>query len=76
MRGDKNEVKIYLQSIVSRANEVAKDIDNFTFEVFEKKMFRNKDANINIEYHYKNKIKTLKSFDQISTASNYDSSLK
>ena len=76
VRGEKNEVKIYLQSIVSRANEVAKDIDNFTFEVFEKKMFRSKDANINIEYHYKNKIKTLKSFDQISTASNYDSSLK
>jgi len=76
VRGEKNELKIYLQSIVSRANEVAKNIDNFTFEVFEKKMFRSKDANISIEYHYKNKIKTLKSFDQISTASNYDSSLK
>lgn len=76
VRGEKNETKIYLQSIVNRANEVAKDIDNFTFEVFEKKMFRSKDATINIEYHYKNKIKTLKSFDQISTASNYDSSLK
>ncbi|HEY9220926.1 MAG TPA: site-specific integrase [Lutibacter sp.] len=76
VRGEKNELKIYLQSIVSRANEVAINIDNFTFEVFEKKMFRSKDANINIEYHYKNKIKTLKSFDQISTASNYDSSLK
>lgn len=76
VRGSKNETKIFLQQIASRANEVAKDISPFTFEVFEKKMFRSTGANINVQYHYQNKVKILNANDQISTASNYNLSLR
>lgn len=76
VRGLKNETKIFLQQIESKANEVAKDISPFSFESFEKKMFRSNGANINIQYHYQNKVKILKSNEQISTASNYDLSLR
>jgi len=76
VRGVKNETKIYLQKIESNANEVAKDISPFSFETFEKKMFRSNGSNINIQYHYTNKITALNSNDQISTASNYGLSLR
>ena len=76
VRGKNQESKIYLRDIETRAHIVAKDIHPFTFSNFEKKMFRSKDANCNVQFHYTNKINTLKSNDQISTASNYDLSLK
>ena len=76
VRGKNQESKIYLRNIETRAHIVAKDIHPFTFSNFEKKMFRSKDANCNVQFHYTNKINTLKSNDQISTASNYDLSLK
>lgn len=76
VRGNKKDIKIFLHRIESNAEEVAKNLRPFTFVMFEKKMFRSKDANINVVYHYNNKIKALKSNNQISTASNYDLSLK
>ena len=50
--GSKKEVQIYLQNIMARADEVAKNLPTFTFSLFEKKMFRDKNANINVQYHY------------------------
>ncbi|REE82137.1 site-specific recombinase XerD [Lutibacter oceani] len=76
VRGKKNEIKVFLQNILSRANKVAMDLSPFSFESFEKKMFRRKGASINIQYHYNNKIDVLTKNDQISTASNYRLSLK
>ncbi len=76
IRGKKKETKIFLQSIENKAEDIAKNLNPFTFEKFEKKLFRSKGANINVEYHYKSKIETLRSNNQFSTASNYDLSLK
>ncbi|WP_206540699.1 tyrosine-type recombinase/integrase [Kordia jejudonensis] len=76
VRGKKKETKILVQRIQSNAEDVAKNLNPFTFETFEKKMFRAKDASINVKYHYQNKIKALKDNKQLSTASNYDLTLK
>ncbi|MBQ0732967.1 tyrosine-type recombinase/integrase [Aquimarina celericrescens] len=76
VRGKNKELKIRLQRIESNAEAVAKELQSFTFELFEKKMFRSKDASINVAYHYQNKINSLNNNKQLSTASNYDLSLK
>jgi site-specific recombinase XerD len=76
IKGKNKEKKIKLQRIESIAIDVASNLHPFSFESFEKKMFRSKNASISISYHYKNKIKGLHENDQISTASNYDLSLK
>ncbi|MFD1316172.1 tyrosine-type recombinase/integrase [Namhaeicola litoreus] len=76
VRGKNKETKIILQQLEGNAERIAKDLTPFSFNAFEKKMFRSKDAHINVAYHYKEKIKRLKSNDQVSTASNYNLSLK
>jgi len=76
VRGNKYDTKVHLQNIESKAFKVAKELSLFSFESFEKKMFRSKGASINVQYHYNNKIDTLTSNSQISTASNYNLSLR
>jgi len=76
VRGKKKENQLFLNELEDRAYKIAKDLSPFTFDSFEKKLFRNKDADINILYHYEQKIEVLKQNDQIATASNYEGSYK
>jgi len=71
-----SEIKSYLSKFEQEAIDVGKKLDPFTFEKFEKKFFRNKNAAINVAYHYLEKINTLLNNDQIATANNYELSLK
>ncbi|WP_046744903.1 tyrosine-type recombinase/integrase [Kordia zhangzhouensis] len=75
-RGNKKEIEFHVRRIHSNAEDIAKNLNPFTFETFEKKMFRAKNASINIEHHYKEKIKAFKENEQLSSASNYDLALK
>lgn len=70
------DIKLYLNEFENRAYTIGKELLPFTFLTFEKKLFRNKSAGINILYHYNEKIEILKKNNQIGTASNYDLSLK
>lgn len=75
----RNEFKVtrfQLQAIELKANEAAKNLQTFTFDQFEKKLYRNKGENDNIFYHYAEAIEKLKRNDQIGTAENYDLSKK
>ena len=76
LKGEKKEIKLRLHALEVRANEVARELDPFTLEKFDRKMFTDKNASINVFQHYKNKIEALRKNEQLSTASNYDLSLK
>lgn len=69
--------QIRLQAILSKANNVASSLDVFTAVEFENLFFSNKNINKKeITFYYNQYINRLKENDQISTASNYELSLK
>ena len=71
------EDNIRLQAILSKANTVASSLDVFTTSEFENLFFSTKNINKKeISFYYHQYINHLKENNQISTASNYDLSLK
>ncbi len=75
-RKEYRDLKIKLQVIESKGAKIASNLDPFTFEKFEKKMFRSKgDAN-NAFYYYGQYIGRLKTEEREGTARNYSNSLK
>jgi integrase/recombinase XerD len=71
------ENNIRLQAILSNANTFAGSLDVFTTKEFENLFFSNKNLNKKeISFYYHQYINRLKENNQISTASNYDLSLK
>ena len=71
------EDNIRLQAILSKANTIASTLDVFTTTEFENLFFSNKNTNKKeISSYYQQYINHLKENNQISTASNYDLSLK
>jgi integrase/recombinase XerD len=69
-------LRIQLDAILSKANEVASNLDPFTLESFEKKFLRQSGEGILLNYQYDQIIKELNSRNQIGNASNYDLSRK
>lgn len=69
------EENIYLKTIESKANEIAKDISPFDFEIFEKRFNQNKFHKNNIIDYYDTKILEFKKNKQIANATFYQSSL-
>jgi site-specific recombinase XerD len=65
-----------LITIQNEAKNIAKELKNFNIEVFEKAMFGIKFDKENVIEHYEQTILKLKNNGQISTASNYNLSLK
>ncbi|WDF79052.1 site-specific integrase [Mucilaginibacter sp. KACC 22773] len=75
-KGDRlKDLKIELNSIESKANEVVDELKIFTFEKFEKLLFATKISLTNIIDHYNNYIKVLDKNDQTGTASSYSCSI-
>jgi integrase/recombinase XerD len=75
-RKEFQERKRELQAVETKAHETLNQLNPFTFEQFEKKLFRNDGEQVNIYYQYALIIKRLKGNEQIGTASNYEQSLK
>ena len=73
-RKDHKNVKLKLQAIENKANEVASKIKPFSFSEFEKKLFRKKHDGIKIDYHYKERIEDFKKQNRLSTADSYNCS--
>ena len=74
---DHREDQIKLQAILSKANSIASSLEVFTSTEFENLLYSNKNTNKKgISFYYNQYINKLKENDQISTASNYELSLK
>lgn len=76
LRGKNEELRIELEKIQSKANTEAKAISHFTFETFEKKMFRRSTDGNNVFYHYQKIIDAKNRKKDIGTSDNYVFSLK
>ena len=75
-RKENQETRDELQAILTRANEVCKTLQPFSFTQFEKRYLRNTGEGNNIVYQYDSVIEKLNQNNCIGTASNYDLSLK
>jgi integrase/recombinase XerD len=75
-RTEYKEVRRQMQAVENKAIDAAKELIPFTFEQFEKKLFRKDGDGTNIFYQYETTIKYLKAQGQIGTASTYELSLK
>jgi integrase/recombinase XerD len=75
-RKEDKDLKLKLLTKEQRAVEVADSLSVFTFEKFERELFREKQSANDAVYHYKLYIKDLIDKGKITTASNYDLSLK
>ena len=65
-----------LQAIEVKANKVAEALTPFTFEQFEKKLYRKAGEGVNVKFQYQRAIEEFLSNDRIGTASTYDLSQK
>ncbi len=75
-RKEFKEIRLQVQSVENRANEVAGKIVPFTFNQFEKKLYRKKNDGIKVQYHYEEKILEYSKYNRISTATSYTYSEK
>ncbi|TWR29170.1 tyrosine-type recombinase/integrase [Mucilaginibacter pallidiroseus] len=69
------ELKVELQAIESKANEVVDEIKVFTFEKFEKLLYATRSSLTNIIDHYQTYIAELDKNDQTGTSSSYSCSI-
>lgn len=67
---------VRIGAIKQKAVEIANDIIPFSFERFEKLLFRKVGEGTSVKYHYNEYINTLKNNKRIGTADNYYYSLK
>jgi len=76
-RKEYKDIRIKLQAIEIKANEVAERLPYFSFEAFEKVMYSNQiSAQNDVSTCYQQAIEQLKKNKQVGTASNYELSLK
>ena len=69
-RKEYNSSRLKLQALENKANEVAGKLNTFSFELFERKLYRKSGEGENVFYQYSQIIKTLKGNNQLGTASN------
>lgn len=75
-RNEFRDLRIKLSSISNEAEKNASKIEPFSFEKFEKKMYRGKGESDNVFFYYKQYIEQLRKEERAGTLSNYDISLK
>ena len=73
---DYKDIKFKLVDLEKKANDIIEDMKTFSFEAFEKKMFRATGDNDNVIHYYNQYIEQLRHEKRISTANNYNLSLK
>ncbi len=75
-RKELRTLRMQIEAMKAKAQEVADSLSNFTFEGFEKKLYMKTGSGIEIATHYQTVIEQFKRYGQIGTASNYTLSLK
>ena len=68
--------KIYLEEIKKKANDIAKNISPFDFDIFEKNYTLNRINKTNLVDFYNDRIEEMIKNDEIGNANSYKSSLK
>ncbi len=76
LRGKNEELRIELQEIETRANVEAKKLSHFSFEEFEKKMFRKSTDGDNVFFHFQRAIDRHTKRKKIGTAVSYRYAMK
>jgi len=75
-RKEYKEFQLKIRTVETKANQVADKLNPFTFEQFEKRLYRKKGDGIKVEYYYKQAIQELTKHGQVGTASTYELSQK
>lgn len=75
-RKEHQSKRVFLSKILSNANEVAGSIKPFSFEQFDKKLFRKTGEGENVFYQYELMMNILKQKNAFGTSLNYQMSLK
>jgi len=75
-RKEYQQIRKKIQAVETKANNVAEKLIPFTFEQFERQLYRKSGDGIRIQYHYEQVINELLKRKQIGTASTYDLSQK
>ena len=75
-RKEHKEIRKKIQAVETKANNVAEKLKPFTFEQFERKLYRKAGDGININYLYDLTVNELIKQERIGTASSYDLSRK
>lgn len=70
-KGEYLDLKINLAAIEAKANEVIKELKVFSFDKFDKLLFKTKSSINNIIDHYQSYIDQLEETERIGTASSY-----
>jgi integrase/recombinase XerD len=74
-KGEYKDLKISLAAIEAKANEVIKELKTFSFDKFEKQLFKTQAGINNVIDRYQSYIDQLEANEQIGTASNYRCSI-
>lgn len=75
-RKEYNDQRLKLQALENRANDAASELKVFSFEQFEKRLFRQTGNGEDVFYHYQQMVSKLRENNQFGTASNYQLSMK
>lgn len=75
-RESNKKLRLKIQALENRANEIAEKIIPFTLEDFERKLYRKKSDGNKISYHYKELISYYIKNDRLGTADSYKYSEK
>jgi integrase/recombinase XerD len=77
LRKEHKELRLQLQNLEFKANEMARRLSPFTLDKFEQQLYGiDKGNSIEVSYYYAMAINRLQQNDQIRTASSYELSLK
>ena len=71
-----DEIRLELQALENRANDVAKIVYPFNFEKFNYLLYGDSNKQIDVSFYYNQAINQFNKNEQIGTASNYNLSLK
>ena len=74
-KGKNKDIKLDLQALENKANEVISKMSVFDFDTFERSLYSDQLVYEDVYSYYEAHIKSLKEAGQIGTASNYTSSL-
>lgn len=75
-RSEYKDLRKKIQAIEVKANKVADNLTHFTFEQFERQLYRKAGDGVNVKYQYEQSIQELINRNQIGTASTYNLSQK
>lgn len=74
-KGNNKTIKLQLEAIEQKANDIISEMTVFDFSTFKKKLYSNQSVREDVYHHYENKINQLKGDQSYGTAASYQTSL-